>query len=104
VARRDLISALTPATIKVLAAALIYERRFGKPMSADMLMDLCMESNASEGAVFAIVLGKGMNADANVPDEEMLLDLNCPGPAMFDAPDEETEAALDWHGRIKRKA
>jgi hypothetical protein len=102
-ARRDHISALSPPTIKVLAAALIYERRFGKPMTADMLMDLCIESNASEGAVFAIVLGKGMNGDSDVSDEEMLIDLDAPGPAAFEVPDDETEAALDWHGRIKRR-
>jgi hypothetical protein len=38
-----------------------------------------------------------------VSDEEMLIDLDAPGPAVFDVPDDETKAALDWHGRIKRR-
>lgn len=89
---RKLLSKLGPATHRVLAAALIHEREFGKPMGASMLRRLCEAEGASYTACLAVVRGQGLQQGEPIK-------VGTPGSAIA-VPDDETEAALDWRERI----
>lgn len=88
----SLISKLGSASTRVLAAALIHERAFGKPMSAAVIRRLCEAEGASYGACLAVILGQGVQAGE-------LVKIGTPGSAIA-ANDDETVAALDWRERI----
>ena len=85
---------LGPATHRVLAAALVHERAFGKPLSASAIRRLCEAEGASYSACLAVILGKGLDSRSGEP-----VVLGIPGSSVA-VPDEETEAALDWRGEI----
>ena len=85
---KSLISQLSPATHRVLAAALIHERQFRKPMSASVIRRLCEAEGASYAACLTFIRGEGLEDGKPVRlDGEW---------SFMDAPDEETEAALNW--------
>ena len=88
----NLLRKLSPVTYRVLAAALVHERAFGKPMSASQLEGLCEAEGASYTACLAIVLGQGLQRGEPV-------EIGTPGSNII-APDEETVAALDWREEI----
>lgn len=83
------ISRLTPATHRVLAAALIHERRFGKPMGESMIRRLCAAEGASLGACLTFILGLGIESDTGNS-------VRVGTGSSIRVPDDETEAALDW--------
>jgi len=85
-----LLSQLGPESCRVIAAALIHERAFGRPMTASAIRRLCEAEGASYAACLAVILGQGVNRDTGKP-----IALGTPG-TMIAVPDEETEAALDW--------
>lgn len=89
----DLLSQLGPETHRVIAAAFIHERTFGKPMIPRTIQNLCQAEGASYSACLVVILGKGLNK-AGWP-----IELGTPGSDIR-VPDEETEAALDWRERI----
>jgi len=85
---KSLISQLSPATHRVLAAALIHERQFRKPMSAGVIRRLCEAEGASFTACLALIRGEGIEDGKPVRlDGEW---------RAIDARDAETEAALNW--------
>ena len=89
-----LLSQLGPETHRVIAAALIHERAFGKPLTASGIRGLCEAEGASYSACLAVILGKGLNRATGKP-----IPLGTPGSNVA-VPDEETEAALDWRATI----
>jgi len=84
---RDPLSKLSPATHRVIAAALLHERAHGKPLSVATIARLCERSGASLGACLVFILGLGRDGDGKSVRV---------GTADISVPDEETEAALDW--------
>jgi hypothetical protein len=86
---KSTISQLSPATHRVLAAALIHERQFRKPMSAGMIRRLCEAEGASYTACLAFILGLGVQ-------DGKLVRIGSPEHHAIDGPDEETVAALNW--------
>jgi hypothetical protein len=90
----DLLSQLGPETHRVIAAAFIHERTFGKPMIPRTIQNLCQAEGASYSACLVVILGKGLNK-AGWP-----VSLNDRQGVSVRVPDEETEAALDWRERI----
>lgn len=84
---RDPLSKLTPATHRVIAAALLHERANGKPMSVATITRLCERTGASLGACLTFILGIGL--DGNGKPVRV-------GTVELSVLDEETEAALDW--------
>ena len=92
---RDPLSKLTPATHRVIAAALLHERaRKGKKMTVARITRLCEETGASLGACLAVILGMGLDGDTGKP-------VRLDGPsASIKVPDDETEAAIDWRADI----
>lgn len=88
---KDPLSKLSPATHRVIAAALLHERTHpGKPMSVATITRLCEKTGASLGACLAFILGLGHDVDSG-----KLVRVDTTGSAI-NAPDDETEAALDW--------
>lgn len=90
----SLLRKLSPATHRVLAAAFVHERAFGKPMRASQLEGLCEAEGASYAACLAVILGQGVNRETGEP-----IALGTPG-TLIAVPDDETEAALDWREEI----
>ncbi len=93
---KSLFSQLSTATHRVLAAALIHERRFGKPMSPSVIRELCTEERASFTACLAIIRGQGQESRTG-----KVVPIDAPGDPI-DANDDETVAALDWRERIDK--
>lgn len=89
---KDPLSKLSPATHRVLAAALVHERALCKPMTASAIRRLCEAEGASYGACLAVILGQGLQAGK-------LVRIGTPN-SFISVPDDETEAALDWRERI----
>lgn len=87
---RGLLSQLGPESCRVIAAALIHERAFGKPLTCSAIRRLCEAEGASYAACLAVILGKGLDTKSGT-----LVFLGTPGTAVS-VPDDETEAALDW--------
>lgn len=87
------LSKLSPATRDVIAAAFLHERTHPKrkPMTVARITRLCEESGASLGACLTFILGLGIDMDTG-----KLVRLGSPEHRSINAPDEETEAALDW--------
>ena len=88
---KDPLSKLSPATHRVIAAALLHERVKGKPMTVATITRLCEKTGASLGACLAFILGLGLDLDTG-----KLVRLGSPERKAINAPDDETEAALDW--------
>jgi hypothetical protein len=88
---KDPLSKLSPATHRVIAAALLHERANGKPMSVATITRLCERTGASLGACLVFVLGLGRDANTG-----KLVRLGSPEHGSINAPDVEIEAALDW--------
>ncbi len=92
---RDPLSKLSPATHRVIAAALLRERAHpGKPMPVGMVERLCEQTGASLGACLAIILGLARDGRSGE-----LVRIGTEGSRIA-VPDDETEAALDWRERI----
>lgn len=91
---RDRISQLDPETHRVIAAAFIHERTFGKPMIHRTIQNPCLAEGASYNACLVFILGKGLHK-AGWP-----VSLNGRQGVSVRVPDEETEAALDWREEI----
>ncbi|HHH28512.1 MAG TPA: hypothetical protein ENK57_09220 [Polyangiaceae bacterium] len=88
---KDPLSKLSPATHRVIAAALLHERAKGKPMTVARITRLCEDTGASLGACLASIHGLGRNLDTG-----KLVRLGSPEHKAINAPDDETMAALDW--------
>ncbi len=91
-----LLSRLGSETQRVIAAALIHERAFGKPLTASAIRRLCGEEGASYAACLAVILGQGVDRDTGKPTP-----LGKTGTVIA-VPDDETEAALDWREEIEQ--
>lgn len=91
---KSLLSQLGPATHRVLAAALIHERAFGKPMSPAVIRRLCEAEGASFTACLAIIRGQAVECGTG-----KVVAIDAPGEPI-NANDDETVAALDWRQRI----
>ena len=61
-----LLSQLGPETHRVIAAAFIHERTFGKPMIPLTIQNLCQAEGPSYSACLVVILGKGLN-NGSVP-------------------------------------
>ena len=91
----NLLSQLSPATLRVIAAAFIHEREFGKPMMTLAIRKLCQAEGASLCACLAIIRGRGIDRATG-----WSVHLDDPKRGFVRVPDEETKAALGWRAEI----